>query len=168
MQTLEERNVWLIHCGRSNMNNGVGRAPVDRFPTRCGLGTDGLDDNIWGELRTTFFRGNEGGRGPMSYTDAGRFWLGNYRLAREVFGEPFGSLDRGAPADFIILENFQKTPLTTDTWLGHLLFDFHPWDIHAVYVGGRRVYRHGDTVPVDALELQEAAARMWKAMGWQS
>ena len=104
---------------------------------------------MWGELRTTYFRGNEGGRGPLSFDGAARFWLGNFRLAREIFGEPFGSLDAGAPADFIILENFQKTPLTTDTWLGHLLFDFHPWDIHAVYVGGRRVYLNGDSPPVD-------------------
>ena len=118
MQTLEAKGVWLIHCGRSNMNNGVGRAPVDRFPLNCGIGSDGLDDNMWGELRTTFFRGNEGGRGPLSHADAARFWLGNFRLAREIFGEPFGSLDAGAPADFILLDNFQKTPLTTDTWLG--------------------------------------------------
>lgn len=168
MQTLQDKDVWLIHCGRSNMNRGVGRAPVDRFPAKCGLGTDGLDDNLWGELRTTFFRGNEGGRGPMRYGDAARFWLGNYRLAREIFGEAFGSLDTGAPADFIILENFQKTPLTTDTWLSHLLFDFHPWDIHAVYVGGRRVYLNRDAPPVDAALLQKTAARMWKSMGWQS
>jgi cytosine/adenosine deaminase-related metal-dependent hydrolase len=165
MQTLEEKGVWLIHCGRSNMNNGVGRAPVDRFPINCGIGTDGLDDNMWGELRTTYFRGNEGGRGPLSHPDAARFWLGNFRLAREIFGEPFGSLDAGAPADFILLDNFQKTPLTTGTWLSHLLFDFHPWDIHAVYAGGRRVYLNGDAPPVDSGLLQETAARIWKAMG---
>ena len=168
MQTLEEKGVWLIHCGRSNMNNGVGRAPVDRFPANCGLGTDGLDDNLWGELRTTFFRGNEGGRGPLSHEDAARFWLGNYRLAREIFGEPFGSLDAGAPADFIVLDNFQKTPLTSDTWLSHLLFDFHPWDISSVYVGGAPVYRSGDQAPVASARLQETAARMWKHMGWQN
>jgi len=168
MQAIEEKGSWLIHCGRSNMNNGVGRAPVDKFPLNCGLGSDGLDDNMWGELRTTFFRGNEGGRGPLARQGAARFWLGNYRLAREAFGEPFGSLDAGAPADLILLENFQKTPLTTDTWLGHLLFDFHPWDINAVYVGGRPVYRNGDNPPVDAGKLQETAARMWKTMGWTS
>lgn len=167
MQTLEEKGVWLIHCGRSNMNNGVGRAPIDRFPVNCGVGSDGLDNNMWGELRTSFFRGNEGGRGPMGYAGAARFWLGNYRLAREIFGEPFGSLDQGAPADFIILENFQKTPLTSDTWLSHLLFDFHPWDIHTVVVGGRKVYHNGDAPPVSAAVLQKTAARMWKAMGWQ-
>ena len=168
MQTLEHNQVWLVHCGRSNMNNGVGRAPVDRFPQNCALGTDGLDDNLWGELRTTFFRGNEGGRGPMGYKDAARFWLGNYRLARQFFATPFGSLDAGAPADFIILDDFQKTPLTTDTWLSHLLFNFHPWDIEAVFVGGRQVYRTGDAPPVDAHRLQRTATRMWRSMGWQS
>ena len=167
MQTLEERQAWLVHCGRSNMNNGVGRAPVDRFPSKCALGTDGLDDNMWGELRTTYFRGNEGGRGPLGYEGAARFWLGNYRLAREVFGEPFGSLDPGAPADFIVLENFQKTPLTTDTWLNHLLFDFHPWDIDAVYVSGRRIYKNGDTAPIDPQRLQTAAGKLWRTMGWE-
>lgn len=165
MQTLEERGAWLIHCGRSNMNNGVGRAPVDRFPANCGIGTDGLDDNMWGELRTTYFRGNEGGRGPLGRTGAARIWLGNFRLAREAFGEAFGSLREGAPADFIILDNFQKTPLTEHNWLGHLLFDFHPWDIQAVYVGGRRVYANGDKPPADAMKLQETAARIWIAMG---
>ncbi|PIV81538.1 hypothetical protein COW53_03785 [bacterium CG17_big_fil_post_rev_8_21_14_2_50_64_8] len=165
MQTIEDHDCWLVHCGRSNMNNGVGRAPVDRFPSRCALGTDGLDDNLWGELRTTYFRGNEGGRGPLGHAGAARFWLGNYRLAREVFGEPFGSLDTGAPADFIVLDNFRKTPLDQENWLSHLLFCFHPWDIAAVYVGGSRVYARGDAPPADAALLQETAARIWKLMG---
>jgi cytosine/adenosine deaminase-related metal-dependent hydrolase len=166
MQTLEERQAWLVHCGRSNMAHGVGRAPVDRFPPRRALGTDGLDDNMWGELRTTYFRGNEGGRGPLGLRDAASFWLGNYRLAREMFGEPFGNLDRGSPADLIVLDQFQKTPLTTETWLSHLLYDFHPWDIESVYVGGKRVYRSGDRAPVAPQQLQEVAARLWNKMGW--
>jgi cytosine/adenosine deaminase-related metal-dependent hydrolase len=164
MQVLDSRQAWLIHCGRSNMNNGVGRAPVDRFPGHCGVGTDGLDDNLWGELRTTFFRGNEGGRGPLSHKDAARFWLGNFQLARHVFGEPFGSLAAGAPADLLVLNSYQKTPLTTETWLNHLLFDFHPWDIREVWVGGRRAYRVGDEPPLAAQEVQDTAARLWEAM----
>ena len=32
MQTLEENGVWLVHCGRSNMNNGVGRAAGRPLP----------------------------------------------------------------------------------------------------------------------------------------
>lgn len=164
LQTLEDKGAWLIHCGRSNMNNGVGRAPVDRFPDKCAIGTDGLDDNMWGELRTTFFRGNEGGRGPLSHEAAEHFWLGNFRLARECFGEAFGSLRPGAPADFLVLNRFQKTPLTQQNWMGHLLFDFHPWDIHQVFVGGRRRYKCNDKPPVEAELLQQTAARIWAAM----
>ncbi len=164
MQTLEDHAAWLVHNGRSNMNNGVGRAAVDRFPDRAALGTDGLDDNMWGELRTTFFRGNESGRGPLGYGGAEKFWLGNYRLAREMFGEPFGSLDAGAPADFVVLHTFQKTPLTSESWLGHLLFNFHPWDIESVYVGGRHVYGAGQQAPIDPKVCQETAARVWAAM----
>ena len=165
LQTLEEKGSWLVHNGRSNMNNGVGRAPVDRFGPRCALGTDGLDDNMWGELRTTFFRGNEAGRGPLGPDGAERFWLGGYQMAREFFGEPFGSLDVGAPADFIVLDTFQKTPLTADNWLDHLLYSFHPWDIASVYVGGRRVYRNGDPAPADVGLCQETARQVWRGMG---
>lgn len=161
---LDASGAWLIHCGRSNMNNGVGRAKVDAFPDRCGLGSDGLDNNLWSELRTTFFRGNEGLGGALGFANAERFWLGNYRLAREVFGEPFGSLRPGAPADFIVMDKFFKTPLTAENWLGHLLFDLHPWDIRSVYVGGKIIYQPGDKPPVAVELLQETATRIWQKM----
>jgi len=164
LQAREDHGCSLVHNGRSNMNNGVGRAPVDRFPERCALGTDGLDDNMWGELRTTYFRGNEPGRGPLGFSGAERFWCGTYRLAREFFQEPFGSLDSGAPADFIILNTFQKTPLSSDSWLSHLLYNFHPWDIDSVYVGGQRVYRTGDQPPLDPKTCRDAARRIWAGM----
>jgi len=51
LKQIDESGAWLIHCGRSNMNNSVGRAAVESFPDRCGIGTDGLDYNLWSELR---------------------------------------------------------------------------------------------------------------------
>ncbi|MBC8424315.1 amidohydrolase family protein [bacterium] len=164
LQVIEEKGAWLVHNGRSNMNNGVGRAPVDRFPSRVCLGTDGLDGNMWGEIRTTFYRGNETGRGPLGFSGAERFWFGGYRLAREIFGEPFGSLDAGAPADFLICEAHQRTPLETDNWLGMMLFGFHPWDIAEVYVSGERRYRRGDPAPYDGQACRDAARRIWDRM----
>ncbi len=164
LQVIEDKGAWLVHNGRSNMNNGVGRAPVDRFPSRVCYGTDGLDGNMWGEMRTTFYRGNETGRGPLGFAGAERFWIGGYQLAREIFGEPFGSLDAGAPADFLICDAHQKTPLETDNWLGMMLFGFHPWDIAEVYVGGKRRYRRGDPAPYDGQACRDAARRIWDGM----
>ncbi len=164
LQTVEQRGAWLVHNGRSNMNNGVGRAPVDRFPERSCLGTDGLDGNMWGELRTSFYRGHEGGRGPLNHDTARRLWLGGYRLARELFGEPFGTLDAGAPADLVILAAGQSTPLEPDNWLDLVLFGFHPWDIDAVLVGGRTVWEPGRAAPYDPAACREAARRTWDVM----
>ncbi len=70
LRLIDERGAWMVHNGRSNMNNSVGRAPVDRFPVRSCFGTDGLDGNMWGEMRTTFFRGNETGRGQLGFSGA--------------------------------------------------------------------------------------------------
>ena len=164
LQLIEERGAWLVHNGRSNMNNGVGRAAVDRFGPNACFGTDGLDGNMWGEMRASFQRGNEPGRGPLGYQGAERFWIGGYRMAREIFGEPFGSLDAGAPADFLVYSADQKCPLTTDNWLGLSLFGFHPWDISRVYVGGDLKYTRGDPAPFDARTCRVAAQRIWDGM----
>jgi len=157
---------WLIHCGRSNMHSGIGRASLRGWGERAALGTNALDENMWGELRTTYFRGREFAPPDLDLPAAAKFWFGGYRLARHHFGEAFGCLRPGAPADFIVLDNFQKTPLTTGTWLNHLLYDFHPWDIGSVWVGGRPVYTNGDGPPVAPKLLQETAKRLWRAMGW--
>lgn len=163
---IDAAGAWLIHCARSNMNAGIGRANLRGWGEHAALGTNALDQNLWGELRTTFFRGRESAPHDLDLEGAARLWFGNYRLAREHFGEPFGSLRPTAPADFIVLDNFQKTPLTTETWLSHLLYDFHPWDIGSVWVGGRQVYCNGDGPPVAPSLLQATAMRLWKAMGW--
>ncbi|MEZ4386767.1 MAG: amidohydrolase family protein [Candidatus Krumholzibacteriia bacterium] len=163
---IDQAEAWLVHCARSNMNSGIGRAKLRGWGEHVALGTNALDQNMWGELRTTYFRGRESSPPDLDLTGAAKLWFGNYRLARLHFGEPFGSLRPGAPADFIVLDNFQKTPLTTQTWLSHLLYDFHPWDIGSVWVGGRRVYANGDGPPVAPSLLQETAMRLWQAMGW--
>jgi cytosine/adenosine deaminase-related metal-dependent hydrolase len=166
LSRVDQAGAWLIHCGRSNMNSGIGRAKLRGWGSRAALGTNALDQNMWGELRTTYFRGRETMPADLDLTATAELWFGGYRLARQHFGEAFGSLRPTAPADFVVLDNFQKTPLTTQTWLSHLLYDFHPWDIGSVWVGGRQVYRNGDGPPVAPSELQDTAMRLWKAMGW--
>jgi cytosine/adenosine deaminase-related metal-dependent hydrolase len=161
---IEERGSWLVHNGRSNMNNAVGRAPVDRFPTHSCFGTDGIDANMLGEMRTSFYRGNEEGRGTLGFSGARRLWIGGYQMAREFFNEPFGSLGVGAPADFVVCNQGHKSPLTEDNWLSLLLFGFHPWDVREVWVNGVSRYVYGDTSPYDGVACRAAAKRLWDGL----
>jgi len=164
LRLIDERGSWLVHNGRSNMNNAVGRAPVDRFPTNSCFGTDGLDGNMLGEMRTTFYRGNETGRASLGFAGSQQFWVGGYRLAREIFGEPFGSLDIGAPADLVICNDAHKSPLSEDNWLSLMLFGFHPWDVREVWVDGSQRYAYGDAAPYDGVACRSAARRIWDRM----
>jgi len=164
LKVIGERGCWLVHNGRSNMNNAVGRAPVDRFPSRSCFGTDGIDSNMLGEMRTSFYRGNETGRGTLGFSGARKLWIGGYSLAREIFGEPFGSLDVGAPADFVICNEGHKSPLTADNWLSLLLFGFHPWDVREVWVDGVSRYVYGDTTPYDGVACRAAAKKLWDGL----
>lgn len=161
---IRQRRSWLLHNGRSNMNNAVGRAPLERFPERACFGTDGVDGNMLGEMRTTFYRGNETGRGTLGFSGARKMWIGGYQLAREIFGEPFGSLAAGAPADFVICNQGHKSPLTGDNWLSLMLFGFHPWDVREVWVDGVSRFVYGDSAPYDGVEVRAAAKRIWDKM----
>ncbi len=91
-------------------------------------------------------------------------WLGGYRLAREIFGEPFGSLDVGAPADFLICNAGHKSPMSEDNWLSLMLFGFHPWDVREVWVGADQKYSYGDPSPYDGVACRAAAKRIWDGM----
>jgi len=161
---LRHRRCWLLHNCRSNMNYAMGRARVEKFPERACFGADGVDENMLGEMRTSFYRGNESGRGSLGFSGARKLWVGGYRLARELFGEPFGSLAAGAPADFVICNQGHKSPLSGDNWLSLLLFGFHPWDIREVYVDGVRRFNYGDAAPYDGVSVRAAAKRIWDKM----
>lgn len=161
---LRRRGCWLLHNGRSNMNYGMGRAPLEKFTERACFGTDGVDGNMLGEMRTSFYRGNESGRGTLGFSGARKLWVGGYRLARALFGEPFGSLAAGAPADFVICNQGHKSPLSGDNWLSLLLFGFHPWDIREVWVDGVPRFLYGDAAPYDGVAVRAAAKRIWDKM----
>ena len=55
LKKLAESDTWVTHQPRSNMNNGVGVAPVEgllRSGVKVGLGTDGFSHTMWEEWKT--------------------------------------------------------------------------------------------------------------------
>jgi putative selenium metabolism protein SsnA len=155
---------WIAHNPRSNMNNAVGRAPVQAMK-RAALGTDGVDQDMFAEVRSCYLMLRDAGQ-PKAAETALQLLVGGHRLAAALFGLPFGKLDAGAPADLLVLDYASPTPLHADNVAGHLLFGLSRAHVESVMVAGRWVVRGRKPVAVDAGDVQrrarEVAGRLWQ------
>jgi putative selenium metabolism protein SsnA len=167
-QALRASGAWLAHNPRSNMNNGVGYAPVSRLGERVALGTDGIDGNLFAEARICYLKAREASPeiGPSFALE--RMGAGA-RLAGGLLGEPLlGTFAEGAPADLIVLEYEPPTPFDAANMAGHLIFGVDSARVRDVMVAGRWIVRGRRHELVDEAELmarcREAAPRLWSRM----
>src|SRR5207245_5756460 len=56
---ISEAQATVAHNARSNMNNAVGRAPVEALGDRVALGTDGIGGDMFAESQCAFWRARE-------------------------------------------------------------------------------------------------------------
>ena len=164
LQDAQAGGAWLVHCPRSNMNNGVGHARTSAF-RRAALGTDGLDEDLLAEARAAFLRMRDTGREDALAATL-EMLVGGHRLAAEFFGLPLGMLDAGAPADLVVLDYRAPTPLTAENLAGHLLFGLDRSHVRSTMVAGRFVLRDRRITTVDEAQVL-ARARAVAAALWQ-
>ena len=161
--SVDETGAFFAHNPRSNMNNAVGRAPVEAM-ARAALGTDGMDQDVLAEARAAFLKLRDAGL-PDAAAHALRLLSGGQRLASALFGQSFGALTPGAPADLVVLDYRPPTPLHSGNLAGHLLFGIDRSHVRSVMVAGRFVVRDRRLVTVDAgavfARAREAAPRLW-------
>jgi putative selenium metabolism protein SsnA len=167
LAVIEQAGSWLVHNPRSNLNNSVGRAPVERFGDRVALGTDGIGADMFEESKFAFFRARETVRGAMAETYLRMLSNGN-RIVSGLFGAPVGKIEPGAVADLVVLDYRPPTPLTAENLAWHWMFGMASWQVECVMVGGRFVSRDRKllTVDPDAIyqEARASAARLWARM----
>lgn len=168
IELLRDSGAWLAHNPRSNMNNGVGYAPVLQLDERVALGTDGIDGDMFAELKACYLKAREASWtiGPAFALD--RLTAGT-ALAGGLFGEPaLGTLAPGAPADVVVLEYEAPTPLDAGNLAGHVVFGLGAATVRDVMVRGEWVVRDHRHVKVDEEEVaarcREAASELWARM----
>ncbi len=168
IQTVDRQRSWVVHNCRSNMNNAVGRASPASFGNRIGLGTDGIDGDMFAESRTAFFRARE----DDLDSDADRFasmLSGSGALASEYFGVPIGTLEAGAVADLMVLEYDPPTQLTAGNLAWHWMFGMTSAMVESVMVEGAWVMRNRELLAVDEEKVRHEARadarRLWDVMG---
>jgi putative selenium metabolism protein SsnA len=156
---------WFAHNPRSNMNNQVGYARVEKFGDRVVLGTDGIGADMFEEARFAFFK-NRDARACFGADDWLRVLANNQRLASEDFECDLAGLSPGAVADLIVLDYRTPTPLTTDNLAWHLVFGINSASVESVMVNGRFVIRDRRHALDDEAEerSRQACEKLWASL----
>jgi putative selenium metabolism protein SsnA len=168
---VDESGATVVHNARSNMNNGVGHAPLARLGGRVALGTDGIGADMFEESRAAYLRAREDDAARDRGIAADPSWaLGRLaesaRLAGRLLGEPLlGRIEPGAPADLVVIEHGLPTPLDANTLPAHWIFGLGSRLVRDVVVAGDVVVRDRrlELVGQDwlARSAREQAARLW-------
>jgi putative selenium metabolism protein SsnA len=157
--------VTVAHNPRSNMNNGVGRTPLDWLGSRVALGTDGIGSDLFEEGRVGFVRRREESLGTVPDWVLARLAAGA-SVAGRAFDEPLlGRIEPGAPADLVVLDYAAPTPVDAGTLAGHWIFGVSAGTVRDVLVAGEVVVRDRRLTRVDESELgavaQSATRELW-------
>lgn len=61
----------------------------------------------------------------------------NPKIAEQIFVYKIGKIEKGAPADLVVLDYIPPTPLTKDNFYGHLIFGMVDAAVDNVICNGR-------------------------------
>lgn len=169
---LAESGTWVTHQPRSNMNNGVGVAPVEsllRAGVRVGIGTDGFSHTMWEEWKAAYLLHKVWHRDPRRFSGLDVIAAGMYNnasLAESFFEAPLGRLAPGACADLIFVDYHPHTPLTPENLPWHILFGFNEGMVTTTIVAGRVLMHEGELLTLDEDEIATRARQLAPAV-WE-
>lgn len=165
---IEGSRATVAHNATSNMNNAVGRAPVEALGPNVALGTDGIGADMFAESHAAYWREREGNVFASPQATLRRLSRGA-AFVGDRFGQPaLGRVESGAPADLVVLDYQPPTPLEGEGLTGHWMFGLSSRHVRDVVVGGEVVVRNRRLTKVDQDELMAKAAtvasRLWERL----
>lgn len=169
---LAETGTWVTHQPRSNMNNGVGVAPVEEMlaaGVRVALGNDGFSNNMFAEMKAAYLVHKLARRDPRAMPGDRVMRLAyenNATLARIFWPDlRLGELAPGAAADLVFLDYHPTTPLTAGNLPWHILFGVEASMVTATVCAGRVLMRDRRLLTLDEEAItarsRERAAQAW-------
>ena len=176
MSRLAETRTNSVHNPRSNMNNAVGRMPVEemvRVGVNVGLGNDGFSMNMMQEMKAAYLLHKLALADPRVMPGDLVLKLGfqhNARIMDAVFS-PFcpdfprvGELSVGAAADIVLLDYLPPTPLTSGNFPWHLIFGMDVHQVNSTMVNGRWLMRNRQLLTVDEAHIHSKVKGLSQAL----
>ncbi len=173
IQILVETGTWLSHQPRSNMNNGVGVAPIEsmlRAGVKVCLGNDGFSNAMWEEWKTAYLLHKVHHRDPrrMGGFDVAQMAIYNNAALANVFfpSATIGPLIPGAFADIIFVDYHPNTPLTAGNLPWHIIFGVQQSMVTTTIVAGKILMKDRELLTLDEKEISakasEIAPKVWE------
>lgn len=177
---LAETQTHSVHNPRSNMNNAVGRAPVEemvRAGVNVGLGNDGFSMNMMQEMKAAYLLHKLALADPRAMPGnlvLNMAFQSNARIINAVFS-PFstnfplvGELSVGGAADLVLLDYLPPTPLSSGNFPWHVIFGIDAQHVNSTMVAGRWLMRNRQLLTVDETRIhaqaRELSQALWKRM----
>jgi cytosine/adenosine deaminase-related metal-dependent hydrolase len=172
IETMRATGTWLSHQPRSNMNNGVGVAPIETMLAaglKVCLGNDGLSNAMWEEWKAAYLLHKVHHRDPrrMNGMDLARIAItNNADLASTHFPDAaLGRIEVGAAADLILVDYHPNTTVTGANLPWHIVFGLQPGMVTSTMVAGRLLMRDRVLLTLDeaqiAAQARELAPVVW-------
>jgi putative selenium metabolism protein SsnA len=169
---IAESGTWVTHQPRSNMNNGVGVAPVQDLldaGIKVCLGNDGFSNNMYEEWNAAYLLPKSDKKDPRvmggeKIVDIGIY--NNAALAKAFFPIEMGVIKRGAAADLIFVDYNPYTEITSGNLPWHILFGIQSGMINTTIVNGKVLMRNRELTTLDEDHImrhaRELSAKVWK------
>ncbi|MFP4393903.1 MAG: amidohydrolase family protein, partial [Anaerolineales bacterium] len=173
MAVLAGTETWVTHQPRSNMNNAVGFAEVEKMlaqGVRIALGNDGFSNNMFAEMKVAYLGHKLAQGDPRSMPADLVFRMAydaNAELVRLFWPEQqLGALIPGAMADLILADYRPTTPMTAGNLPWHFIFGYEASAITTTISAGRVLMRDRQVQTLDEEEItarsRELAAAVWE------
>ncbi len=159
----------IAHNARSNMNNGVGYAFVQRMIDRLPviLGTDGIGSDMFAEMRAAYLKARDE-HAALAPQHVVAMLAGSARRAAQSLDIKLGRLEPDHAADLAVTDYVPATPVTTDNVAGHLVFGMSSRHVRDVMIDGRWRLRNRQLERLDELsersQARDVAAGLWARM----
>ncbi len=169
---IAKSGTWVTHQPRSNMNNGVGVAPIEEMLSagiKVCLGNDGFSNNMYEEFNTAYLLHKVHNKDPQAMSGNSIIDIGicnNAALANAFFPVDLGVVKEGAAADLIFVDYKPFTELTEGNLPWHILFGFRAGMIKATIVNGKVLMKNGELKTLDEDKIIRQARSLSKKV-WE-
>lgn len=172
IELLVQSGTWLTHQPRSNMNNAVGVAEVEKMLNAgvpvC-LGNDGFSNAMWQEWFVAYLIQKDHKADPRAmngYDVIKMAVTNNSRLATQIYdGLRVGTIKEGAAADIIFVDYHPITPMHAGNLPWHILFGFRDGMVTMTMANGKVLMKDRKLLFLDESEIaaksREVAAQTW-------